>query len=465
VALTISQGEDGFYVEGASGSPAAPVYLGQDNFPLTDSAGGRHTVGFDRRFREPVIMRAFFEPSPEQVSNWDTIGYVQYVSYHWSTDSQPLWPDDAFGPMASGWFTKDDPGARSKDDAHKRRWFVDFMSPWAVRAARGARDAYDRPVVQDLPYYACNGWLMPEFESVYDSSGPAGSVYASKPPIGARQPAACASITAGVTFSLLDEGAVASFLSDDNRLCTVNAQDGTPAYQVALTALRTPQADGLPAPLAGLEDTDVDAISVGGYVLLTPAPADAMPDTICITPANADGQSDVHLLTVYDMDEMQYGLGSDLLWDIRRYVAVTGKRDLSPKGLRGLGSDGQSNPLAAEAATRGLQVTYHTAAVGSRQGGGRRAPILSAFEWSATLLFDPFSGRFNLSGSTEPRLAVADVMTADSAFRNVLSQHGNSTVSKAPDDSRFRSLSIQRQLFGPGPGAPPSDGGSSPVSS
>jgi hypothetical protein len=238
---------DGSYrIYGIANNPSASALLGRRYFH--DDIGA-HWIGFDDNFAEPVVVRAYFDPTQDrktrETEGLSYVGYMQFMRM--SFRGMPIPPSVYGGILAQrqGYVYGDD------------QKMVDFMDP---------KSASVRNIPE--PLYPWNGMLLTDtIRSVSDlfyQPLPNGSLCA-KGALGPTQ-SLVASLAAEITASMVDEEVVENALSDDNLLVTITPASGqlatTEPYRIALTWLYANplpgSPSGTPAFLAGLDESPGD---------------------------------------------------------------------------------------------------------------------------------------------------------------------------------------------------------------
>lgn len=395
-----------YRIYGIANDPSAYALLGRRYFHV-----GAHWIGFDDNFAEPVVVRAYFDPTQDLYTqltrDLSYIGYMQFMRM--SFGATPIPPSVYGGVLAQrqGYVYGDD---------YK---MVDFMDP---------KDASLRNV--PVPLYPWNGMLKTDairsVDDLFYQPLPNGSLRAAGEFLGPTQ-SLVASLAAEITASMVDEKTVKDAVSDDNLLVIITPTPSqlatTEAYRIALNWLETnplPGSDpGTPAFLAGLDESQVAAQVVGNYVLLTLPDPEDLGDTLVVSavPIDRPTQVAVNLLSEYDFVAMSTDAARNAMWRIREYELdhdlimdmeeeeaepVTGR---SPaRGVNGL----TTPPYTPSAEAFSLELKYWTAAIGVRTGMATRArprlEMLSCVEWASLFQFDEDTGLMTLAAIREPKL-------------------------------------------------------------
>ncbi|MFC4033316.1 hypothetical protein ACFO3J_17730 [Streptomyces polygonati] len=449
--LAIEGGQ--YWVTGVVDDPAVRSLLGQQSFQVGD-----HYIGFDQRFSEPVTVRAYFDAasSPDVAREnakypkyrLNQIGYLQAMRVEYA--GVPIPPDVFGGRLADRW-----PYATPDDR------FLDFMGP---------KEAIDGRLLPYYPFYAYNGLLQDgtalRVEDFYAFGRPNGSLFSPRPVQGVdpSEQARCASITAEVATGLITAEEVSNALMAENLILTLTPTEAElgnfEPYQLALNELRTrplPGAPNAPAPLATFTDDDakkVRAQVIGRYVLLT-LPDDSMPDTLCVY--EEDGSVLVHLLTVYEMDEMWDQAGPAALWRISDYLDSIGRlRPPAPPPGRGRAKQPLRGepPIAQEATNPVCKLRYWTFAMGTRlrpRGGARARVVLSGFTWAAVYQYDRDTDHLDFTAIEVPKaMGAFELDPLLAAYTDALNdpELRGGTI----DLSNFTAAALRRDNFGQGAG-------------
>jgi hypothetical protein len=388
---------DGSYrVYGIARDPSASALLGRQYFHV-----GAHWIGFDDNFAEPVIVRAFFDPSQDATTRGTKglayVGYMQFMRL--SFRGMPIPPSVYGGVLAQ----------RQGYVYGETQEMVDFMDPLAASI---------RNIPE--PLYPWNGMLatnaINSVDTLFYQPLPNGSL-CSVGSLGSQQ-ATAASLFAEITASMVTEDIVEGAVSDDNILVTIPSTSSqlatTEPYRIALDWLETNplpgSPTGTPAFLADLDETQVAAQVVGDYVLLTMPDPEDLGDTLIIS---VEGTSVVvHLLSEYDFVAMSTDAARNALWRIKEYQLGLDEMDLgdgvdgppSGRGVSGL----TTPPYTLSAADFSLELKYWTAAVGVRTTkdtrGNPRLTMLSCLEWASLFQYDEDTGLMSLAAIRQPKL-------------------------------------------------------------
>ncbi|WP_121711903.1 hypothetical protein [Streptomyces sp. E5N91] len=448
--MELQADKDGYWwVTGVVANANVWAPLGEEKFQVRS-----HYVGFDQRLSEPITMRAYFDPTVDpdvkrEHSNpfrqrLSTIGYMQTMRVEYA--GIPIPPDVFGGRVADRWPYITEDG-----------WFIDFMGP----AEAWACD------LRQVPFYAYNGLLSDDKLSLdtdfFRHGLPNGSLFSTRAVFTDGSQSRCASIQAEVAPGLLTPEDVSHALMRENRILTLKptaAQiQNFESYQLALTALRSqPLPEAAPGegpPLASLTDdlaARIRARAVGQYVLLT-LPDVTMPDTLCVS-TRPDSTIDVHLLTVYEMDDIWHGVGLAALWRISDYLDSIGspRPTAAPRlatGRRKRPLRGEP-PIAQEATDPMCKLRYRTVAFGirNRPRGGSSRMVLNGFSWAAVYRYDRDSDRLDLAAIEKPQpLPTFDIEPGIQAFSEAIEDE--ELREHSIDPGIFTAAALRRDIFRP----------------
>jgi hypothetical protein len=395
MALTISQADGQYQVSGVTSDVSVTSPLGSRYFTV-----GAHLIGFDDNFEEPIIVRAYYDPSLDQLAlnalqrgTLQYIGYVQFMQL--SFDGMPIPPSVYGGKLADR-----QPYVYDNDLR-----LVDFMGP-ADAALRGIA----------TPFYAFNSVLTNgSLRRVSDFFyfGPENGSLVAAGNFGPNQ-ALVATLFAEIAPGLVTPAELSRTLSDDDIVLVLSptAQElaHSEPYRLALTSLKTTALTrGEQPPLAGLDESKVAAQVIGDYVLLTLPDPEDLGDTLVISTRPRSGGTDVvvHLIDDYTMTDLRQDAARSALLRIRDYELETGfsSMRLAEGPPSGRGRSGLSAPPYQFSPTENaLELKYWTLAVAVRTTGptealSRRA--LTGVEWSALLQFDEDTGAMTLARVSE----------------------------------------------------------------
>ncbi|MGD0606888.1 MAG: hypothetical protein ABSA53_25285 [Streptosporangiaceae bacterium] len=445
--MTVAQQDGQYVVSGVTGDPAVFAPLGRTYFQV-----GSHYVGFDDNFAEPVVVRAYYDPSTDLAAQrgiangtiqW--IGYLQFMRL--SFRGTPIPPDVLGGRLAD----RTPYVYQAPNDARELR-FVDFMDP-----------AWARQFGFSVPFYPYNALLVNGSLTVngfYAHPLENGSMFAPNPLIASQS--AVASLFAEVCVGLATTADLEPHLTDSNLLLTLQptAQQlaENEAYQLAWNFLAsTPLASAPDAgpPLAGIDKSQVGAQLIGGYVLLTLPDPEELSDTLVVsTAARTGGGTDVlvHVLSDYDMADMYYMAGREALWRIRQYQLTHGladSEDLPDAPPAGRGRSGlYSPPYTFQPGEFALELRYWTMAVaGYRSAGQVRNRMLNGFTWSALFEFNEDDG--SLTFDTVRKPVAASAFALGPALRAYRAAR-DGAVNRVIDTTNFTLAAMRRDNFAAG---------------
>ncbi|MBL7498997.1 hypothetical protein I6A84_29900 [Frankia sp. CNm7] len=284
MTLVPVRGTDGlWYLSGVVADESTRAPLGRLYWKI-----GPHFLGVDDSFEEPVIARAYYDPTQDNTSkpvpsNAEFAGYMQFINIYFNGVS--VRPEAYGGHVADRAFY-----------AGPGNTFVDFMGP-ADAAAR-----VDRQIRKLNPFYAYNGSLSSQFTTA--------TQFATYPRTNGvllfaydgtnRSQARCASLVAELVPGLLTAKDVARQLTPDNRLRAVPCQpadianDG--AYHVALIDLQRT------GDLPGLSYADLAGTVIGGYTLIELPDTEGINPFLCVYPNDSNTAVNVHLLAAHEID-------------------------------------------------------------------------------------------------------------------------------------------------------------------
>ncbi|WP_066366345.1 hypothetical protein [Herbidospora mongoliensis] len=375
-----------FYLTGVVDG-SAEVYLGTRSLPV-----GNHWVGFDDDFSNPLVMRAFYDPTHLSLpSGYETVGYQQFVQFTY--DGVPI-PPSVFSPRmtARELYTTED------------QTFVDFMDPGDAEFQR-----------LEVPFYAYNAILLEgPFQDWYLHPHTNGSLYRVGGGTGLSR---CPSIVAEVSADLLEAADVTALVARHEALVEIpiRPDDTREPYRIAidhLTARNVDSDDEDDAPL--LEDVPTSAMSakvVGDYVLLTLPGEEQFGPTLVITTDLRPRRVVVYLIAECDMAATTANVASAALWRIFEYLkdedALTGTQLFQAmtthqrrRGRGGLNAP----PFPLKPTDYKIEMRYTTIVAAAktrmRRGGER---FVSGFTWSVLLSYDEDTGLMECSTIRRPK--------------------------------------------------------------
>lgn len=418
---------------------------------------GAHWMGFDDRFAEPVIVRAYYDPQADPVylgrTSWQQpykyVGYLQFAQVTFMR--VPITPEAYGGRLADRQPYVYDPG----------RHFIDFMGPADANQYNVEIPAY--------PYnaYLTSGASLTESDLLLQAQ-PNGSLYS--PADQRADRSLVASLACEVAPGLILPSDIERFLAPpggDVRLLgsyVVSAAelDGTEPYRYALNRLKAPSPEQNPDTLQGLDESQIVAEAIGDYVLLTlPDPVDNFGPTLCVSvhPLSDPGgpvNIRVHLLSPYDTTGLRADAATDALRRIDAYAKGAAlnlghKRTVPPppdnRGRGGLAPV----PFDISYDSYPVALRYSTIAVGIRAfpGQPRSVDFLSGFSWSALCRYDDDLQLMTLAAIGAPvPLTTFDIRSGLSRYQAARSSlpYQDARV----DPSNFTKTTMRRADFGAG---------------
>jgi hypothetical protein len=455
--IQAEQRSDGWYITGLT-QGGAEAFAGQRLFR---PGNGPWFVGFDDRFADPLVVRAYYDPQQDP-RDWNAVGVVQYVGLVQFVEvaflGQPVAPQALGGAFA-------DRGAYAGTQPPYS--FVDFMGPAQATMLEPSRFS---PLD---PFFAFNGALVDG--SLRNVPGdfavhplPNGSLRLWT--VTASNQSLAASMVTEVSASLISPSNVAKELTAENLYCTIpcTAQDLAQheAYEIALNYLTQPGQE-----LNGIDFTQVGARVVGPYVLFSlPDPEDMAP-ILCVSSAvsGSQGQVYVHLLDYDDLDTMEEDADADALNRIWDFLEAYGLQDTaamddddeddmddydeedeveSPAG-RGRGGL-QRSPFDVAPGEPCLELRYRTVAFGRRSRPTRAGTItpLSAVSWAAVYEWDEDTRTLQLTSIREPETTSS--FDQDTLDRYYYALWADGLKDQTVDTSYFVKAAMRRYDFGAG---------------
>ncbi len=449
MALTVTQAGGQYVVNGITRGTGVSAPLGRQYFQV-----GAHYVGFDDNFAEPVIVRAYYDPTQDIAARravargmLEWIGYMQFMRL--SFRGTPIPPDVYGGRLA-------DRTPYVVKDGDQR--FLDFMGPAQARL---------REIT--APFYPYNAMLVTatsDNSKFFSHPLPNGSLWSpdTLDALGASQSMA-ASLFGEVCVGLVTAADLEPYLSDGNLVLRLSpsAQDlaGNEAYQLAwnyLTTTPLPTAPAAGPPLAGLDKSQVAAQLIGDYVLLTLPDPENLGDTLAVSTSPRTGGTGgtdvlVHLLSDYDMEGLFAQAGREALWRIRDYQLGSGtvdSEDLPDAAPSGLGRSGlYTPPFAFTPSEFILELRYWTVAVAviKTLEGTLRSLALSGFSWAAMFQFDEDTGSLAFTAVRQPEFVGGFNLSPPlRAFRTAMTQAAGASI----DTSNFTLAAMRRDNFAAG---------------
>jgi hypothetical protein len=438
MALTVSSLNGQYVVGGITRDTNVTAPLGREYYRV-----GPHLLGFDDNFAEPVIVRAYYDPTQDPVAALvysrnavEYVGYVQFMQL--SFRGTPIPPDVYGGKLAD----------RAPYVYGRDLRFLDFMGP----ADASLRGIY-------TPFYPYNALLANDIRTnsaFFQHPLPNGSL-CSPGNLGTTQSLA-ASLFGEIAPGLVTPADLASVLTQDNQILVLSPTQQSLAqqepYRIALNTLEGTDA------LSGLDESQVAAQLIGDYVLLTLPDPEDLGDTLVIStaPGNNGGTNVVvHLLSDYDMADLFYNAGRLALWRIRQYQVDRGlvdSTDLSMDLDQTPAARGRSGlytpPFRFSPVEYAVELKYWTAAAAVNTVGNRVTRyLLSGITWSALFQYDEDTGLMNFSTIKAPRLFDGyQLGPALSAFDNA--KRSVNTASARIDTSNFTKAAMARDNFAGG---------------
>ncbi|HEX6872529.1 MAG TPA: hypothetical protein VF163_15640 [Micromonosporaceae bacterium] len=444
--LTVSQAGGQYVVAGVTADPNVIAPLGRQYF-----AAGPHVIGFDDNFAEPVVVRAYYDPSRDLLAtrlvergSLQYIGYLQFMRL--SFRGVPIPPDIYGGRLA------DRRPYMYGDDLR----FIDFMGP---------SDAHLRNVTR--PFYPFNALLvngtLTDISNFFYHPLENGSLWSPRDLRRSDQSMA-ASLFAEIAPGLVTPAGVARCLTADNEILVLSPSATDLArnepYQLALASLRSapiPSAPTSGPPLAGLADSDIVARLIGEYVLLTLPDPEDLGDTLVIsTRPRPGGGTDVvvNLLTDYDLEGMTGDVGREALLRIRDYQVEVGEMDTEDLpdaplyGRNGL----LTAPFQLDPTEFAVELRYWTLAVAVRMlpdGIQTKTVLLSGLTWSALFQFDEDTGAMTFAAIREPS-QVAEFPLRQGLRAFWTARDSPEAVNRHIDTSNFTMAAMRRNNFAAG---------------
>lgn len=440
MTLRVASASGQYVVGGITRDPEVTAPLGRAYFQQ-----GAHLLGFDDNFSEPVIMRAYYDPTQDPVVSiaWsrNTISYIGYMQFmRLSFRGTPI-PPDVFG----GKLAEREPYVFGRD-----RRFLDFMGP---------ADAKLRGIYTPLyPYNALLTHSITSNSDFFYHPLDNGSLCAPGN-LGTTQSLG-ASLFGEISPGLVTRKDVQAVLNDGNLILVLSPSPSELAqsepYRLALNSLENQALTSAPddgPPLAGIDESQIEAQVIGDYVLLTLPDPEDLGDTLVIGTKPRDGGGTdvaVHLLSDYEMADLFYDAGRDALWRIREYQIDQGMQvstDIATDGGRGL-SGLNTPPFRLTADEFAFELRYWTAAVAINVRGSQLSrQILSGITWAALLQYDEDTGLMNFAAIRRPRpLEGCSLTIGLRAFDSAL----KSSASASIDTSNFTKAAMRRANFAGG---------------
>jgi hypothetical protein len=455
MSLTLVPGNGMWEIAGVGPGPGTAP-LGRQAFHV-----GAHWVGFDDRFAEPVIVRAYYDPLADPAYLWQTgwrpfdyVGYLQFAQVTFM--DMPIPPEVYGGRLADRQPYVYGPGHH----------FIDFMGP---------ADANLYNI--DIPVYPCNAYLTSGASLTAADLTlqplPNGSLYS--PTEQRANRSLVASLACEVAPGLILPSDIERFLIPDlgnRRLLsryqvTATQLSGIEPYRFALNQLEAPFPSVNPDTLRGLDEGQIVAEVIGDYVLLTlPDPVDNFGPALCVSvrpPASPGGLTDirVHLLSPYDTAGLRADAAREALRRIAAYATSEAlmlghERAAVPppvnRGRGGLEPVPFDIPYASyPVAPYPVALRYSTVAVGIQTFGSPlwQGEFLSGFSWSAQCRYDDDLQLMTLSAIGNPSPLIGfDIASALRQYQAARSSPQYSTA--RVDPGNFTKTTMRRDNFGVG---------------
>ncbi|MFL5664529.1 MAG: hypothetical protein ACJ8BW_24750 [Ktedonobacteraceae bacterium] len=432
MVLTPVQMNGQWFMNGLTQDQRDPFPMGRRIFR---PGNGPHFVGFDDSFTEPIIVRAFYDPSqdPVMTNPYEFAGYIQFMQLNFK--GTPI-PPEVYGGMLAD----RTPYSDASPDYH----FVDFMGP---------RDVNLRGFFE--PFYAYNGSLLDgtlrQYSDFQRHPLPNGSLF--YPQTTGPGLSLCASLSAEIATSLITESDIASWLTTDNLIYSIECSKQQLAqmepYQIALNYLQSP-----PRELQGVGPADVAGQVVGQYVLISLPNYENMSPRLCISTRDQGEKVfvDIHLFGYADVESLEEETVMEALTRIYDFLE---KRGIHYPGASNNAPDGRGQggllaaPFKLNPAEFCIELKYWTLVFAKRTHNLRRIPrfqLLNGFTWSALFQYDDDVRGLTLSSILEPELVHAyDWLKPYQAFRAALFNQNDSI-----DTSNFTKAAMRRDNLGTG---------------
>ena len=435
-------------------------FLGRRHFTV-----GRHWVGFDDSFAEPLVVRALYQPDDARLNRLGAAyaGYMQFAQLTFC--GQPVPPSVLGGRLAERGPYVTAP--------RYQYGFVDFMGPAEVNARWS-------PELSTDPFYPLNALEQRELEDfggLRQHGLPCGSLYfpGQVGPNATLAPTLVGQVWTGLKTEAMVDAVVRpdraqllaalaldpdGSLLPDTPLGTVilafavseAALAATHAYRLALDVLTEH------GYLDGLVESQVAGEVLGPYVLLTLPDPENEPAVLCIYDVLQGGRRYVvaHLLSADDVDGMDADAGAAALLRAHEHCRAKGLHWTPPAapaggaGTRGLGGL-TANPFAG-LPPYPFALHYHTVAVAHRRRNPRTGRTyltpLGGFAWSVLLHFDEDTRRIRPAAIRAPRAIDGNGFDAVLArYRQALAFDATAKI----DISNFTRAALRRDSMAPGP--------------
>ena len=435
MVLTPVQSNGQWFMHGVTQDPGVSSPMGRRIFR---PGNGPHFVGFDDNFTEPIIVRAFYDPSRDPITEitkpYEFAGYIQFMQLNFK--GTPI-PPEVYGGMLAD--------RTPYSDASPDHHFVDFMGPKDVKL----RGFYE-------PFYAYNGSLLDgtlrQISDFQRHPLPNGSLF--YPQTTGPGLSLCASLSAEIATSLITESDIASWLTTDNLIysieCSKQQLSQMEPYQIALNYLQQRE-------LQGVGPADVAGQVVGQYVLISLPNYENMPPRLCIS-TRKQGEKDfvdIHLFGYADVESLEEETTMEALARIYDFLEKKGIRypGTSNNAPNGRGQGGLlAAPFKLNPAEFCIELKYWTLVFAKRTRILRNVPqfeLLNGFTWSALFQYDDDVRGLTLSSILEPELVYAyDWPKPLQAFTSAISNQTLANISI--DTSNFTKAAMRRDDLGTG---------------
>ncbi|MDI2124827.1 hypothetical protein [Yinghuangia seranimata] len=416
---------------------------------------GAHWFGVDDRFADPVVVRAYYDPTLDTKARTELakgahglpgspgdrsvqhIGYMQFTAIEFL--GVPIPPKEFGGRFAE----------RQPYMAGKRFETLDFMGP----SDAGARNIF-------MPYYPYNAMLTdttitPLNSNVrfYQQPLTNGSLFC--PSVIGTGQSLVASLAAEVSVGMVTKEQVDDALKGLAPVL-VFTRSGDEAllegYRAALTRLETEPLTGqTTAWLAGLDESKVTAQVIGDYVLLgLPDPED-LGDTVVVRTFPTSTDVEVYVISGYDAADLDAEAARDTLWRLKSYLldnnlTPASRRDLDPP--TGRGASGLNRAPYLLNAGPAIEIKYWSMPVSLRYGRHSRdlstGTMLPGIQWSALLDYDEDTGLITVSAIREPVAADAfPLLPVLNRYNEARQELGGGSI----DTSNFTKAAMKREQF------------------
>ncbi|MBC8029579.1 MAG: hypothetical protein H7Z16_05660 [Pyrinomonadaceae bacterium] len=453
MALSVAKSmADGLYYVSGLTRQNTPFPIGRHYFR---PGNGPLHVGFDDSFADPLVVKAFYDPTGQTLTGAQYVGFMQFMQINFC--GTPIPPEVYGGKFADR--------APYMCDRTNGFVFVDFMGPKHANLLKPSDDSFE-------PFYPYNGMLIDgTARSRADLSNhpiPNGSFLTATGNSDTQSLAA--SLFAEVPVSLVTESDVARFVSNDNLLealeVTRQQLSEKEPYEIALDYLSR---EG--RMLAGITPAEVSGQVIGDYVLITLPDDEEFTPSLCVTLGTREGKQYVlaYLIDYYDMASMQED--AVLLALKRIYEFLKGEHlnlpDVTDESMEATedspppvedsqppvrGSSGLMTPrFILKPDEFHVELKYWTLVVAGMKylprSGRTTTRFLCGFTWSALLRYDSDTQSLDLTSIRAPtRVNAFNYEAPLTKYFAALTdpQLGNMTI----DMSNFTKAAMRRQNFG-----------------